>query len=73
MPVTYEQVLDNLAKVKVATAHWKLTLNGQSNEWEGTCQKCSTTVPAINLKLTILPFGRGEAWVCTDCLNRPKD
>lgn len=33
-------------------------------EWQGVCGKCGATRDAIQLELKILPFGRGQKWVC---------
>lgn len=32
----------------------------------GRCQKCGRKRKAENLKLTTLPFGRGEIWACKE-------
>ena len=34
------------------------------SHFTGTCQKCFKVVPAVQLRLTRLPFGRGEVWAC---------
>jgi hypothetical protein len=64
----------HVSKLKVANAQWKPTVAGTPNQWSGKCEACSTEVPAIQLKLKRLPFGRGEQWVCSGCLypTRPR-
>ena len=55
------------AKLKVANGKWELAPKAAKQEWNGTCGKCGAVVPAVDLKLTVLPFGRGERWQCREC------
>jgi hypothetical protein len=66
MSISYDQVMAALAKQKFAHAKWTPTQSGNTAVL-GTCQKCAAQVPAINLNLVRLPFGRGEQWICKEC------
>jgi hypothetical protein len=50
--------------MQFAHAKWEVTPSAKPHRVEGKCQKCGATVPAINLELKRLPFGRGEQWRC---------
>jgi len=52
-------------ETKTAYAMWKETGN-ITPQISGVCQKCGTTVSAFDLTLKMLPFGRGEAWICKE-------
>jgi hypothetical protein len=66
--LTLQGIAKQNEKLKVANGQWELAPLTSKNEWNGTCGKCGFIVPAVQLKLVTLPFGRGEQYRCTECI-----
>ena len=67
MGLTLAQIAAYNKNLKVANGKWELAPVGNKNEWNGTCGRCMAVVPAVKLKLVILPFGKGERYECGEC------
>lgn len=49
---------------RVADGGWYPTTPNKRNQWGGRCEKCYRKTVAVQLTLKVLPFGRGERYVC---------
>jgi len=52
-----------MVEPRVADPTWRPTVN-RRNEWTGVCEKCGRKTVAAQLTLKVLPFGKGERYVC---------
>lgn len=57
----------------LGVGRWAETKAGDATEVVGRCARCGTITAAIGLKLTRKPFGRGEEYRCTTCINEPRE